>query len=85
MSALPRIDKRMREGSFYPDLGRRLLAVRIACGKTQREVAAHLDVSFQQVQKYENGADRIPIHRLLSLAGFFEVPLSRFFAASATP
>jgi transcriptional regulator with XRE-family HTH domain len=81
--ALTRIDKRMYEGPFYRDLGRNLRVTRIACGKTQREIAAHLDVTFQQVQKYENGANRIPIHRLLSLAGFLEVPLSHFFAPPA--
>lgn len=73
----------MTKGPFYHELGRRLLVARIAAGKTQRDVAAHLDVSFQQIQKYENGANRIPIHRLLSVANFLEVPLSHFFAPSA--
>jgi transcriptional regulator with XRE-family HTH domain len=67
--------KRLPEGPFYRDLGRNVRTARSAAGKSQSEVAEFLDVTFQQVQKYENGKNRIPIDRLVSLAGFLEVPL----------
>jgi transcriptional regulator with XRE-family HTH domain len=39
-------------------------------------------VTFQQVQKYENGKDRIPLYALVSIADYLEVPLSQFIAPS---
>jgi ribosome-binding protein aMBF1 (putative translation factor) len=77
---MPRKSKQVPEGSFYRDLGRNLGAARIAAGKSQMEIAEHLDVTYQQVQKYERGTDRITIHRLISLAAFLEVPLLQFIA-----
>jgi transcriptional regulator with XRE-family HTH domain len=79
---MPRKSKQVPEGSFYRDLGRNLGAARIAASKSQMEIAEHLDVTYQQVQKYERGTDRITIHRLISLAAFLEVPLLQFIAPS---
>ena len=70
--------KRLPEGPFYRDLGRNVRTARSAAGKSQSEVAEFLDLTFQQVQKYENGTNRIPIDRLVSLAGYLEVPLLQF-------
>jgi transcriptional regulator with XRE-family HTH domain len=76
---MPRTKKsRLPEGSFYRDLGRNIRLTRNAAGKSQEEAAAHIDVSFQQFQKYEKGTNRIPIDRLVSLADFLGVPLSKF-------
>jgi transcriptional regulator with XRE-family HTH domain len=72
----------MPEGPFYRELGSNLRVARSAVGKTQTEIAEYLDVSFQQVQKYENGKDRIPLHRLVNLAAFLEVPLLQLIAPS---
>lgn len=74
--------KRLPEGPFYRDLGRNLRAARSAAGKSQSEIAEFLDLTFQQVQKYENGVNRIPLDRLVSLANYLEVPLSQFIAPS---
>ena len=74
--------KRLPEGPFYRDLGRNLRTARSAAGKSQSEVADFLDLTFQQVQKYENGTNRIPIDRLVSLAGYLEVPLLQFIDPS---
>ena len=57
---------------------------RSAAGRSQEEVAEHLDLTFQQVQKYENGTNRIPIDRLVSLADFLEVPIQQFIAPSVS-
>ena len=79
---MPRKYKRLPEGPFYRDLGRNIRVTRSAAGKSQGEVAEHLDLTFQQVQKYENGTNRIPVDRLVSLANYLEVPLSQFVAPS---
>lgn len=79
---MPRKSKRRPEGPFYRDLGRNIRVARSAAGKSQTDVAEHLDLSFQQVQKYENGKDRIPVDRLVSLAAYLEVPLLQFIAPS---
>ena len=79
---MARIHKRLPEGPFYRELGRNLRVARTASGKTQSEIAEHLDVTFQQVQKYEKGTNRIPLDRVVSLAHFLEVPLSQFITPS---
>jgi transcriptional regulator with XRE-family HTH domain len=63
---------------FYRDLGRTLRLTRVAAGKSQTAVADHLDLTFQQIQKYESGDNRIPVDCLVSLAGFLDVPVSHF-------
>src|SRR5690348_13323614 len=76
---MPRVRKsRLPEGPFYEVLGRNIRLTRNAAGKSQEEVAAHLGVTFQQFQKYEKGSNRIPVDRLVSLADFLDVPLSKF-------
>jgi transcriptional regulator with XRE-family HTH domain len=72
----------MSEGSFYRELGRNLRVARGVAGKSQMAIAEHLDITFQQVQKYENGTNRIPVDRLINLADFLDVPLSEFIAPS---
>ncbi len=79
---MPRKNKRLPEGPFYRDLGRKLRLARSAAGKSQAHIAEYLDLTFQQVQKYENGTNRIPVDRLVSLANYLEAPLSQFVAPS---
>lgn len=79
---MPRKSKRPPETAFYRELGLGLRAARAAAGKSQSDVAELLDVSFQQLQKYENGINRIPIFDLISLANYLEVPVSQFIAPS---
>lgn len=74
--------KQQPEERFYRELGLNLRAARGAAGKSQTDVAEHIDVTFQQVQKYENGKDRIPVYALVSIADYLEAPLSQFVAPS---
>jgi len=73
--------KHLPEGAFYKELGRTIRLTRTAAGKSQTETAGHLDVTFQQIQKYEAGTNRIPLDRLVSLSDFLDVPLSHFVAS----
>ncbi|MGH7223854.1 MAG: helix-turn-helix domain-containing protein [Gemmataceae bacterium] len=79
---MPRKSKRLPAGPFYRELGRSLRVARSAAGKSQTAVAEYLDVTFQQVQKYESGANRIPVDRLVRLAAYLEVPLQDLIAPS---
>jgi transcriptional regulator with XRE-family HTH domain len=62
------------------DIGRRVRAQRLGKGMTQIELAGHLGVTFQQVQKYELGANRIGSVRLQSIAEALDMPISYFFS-----
>jgi transcriptional regulator with XRE-family HTH domain len=60
-------------------VGRRLRTARIAKGISQEKLGAALGVSFQQVQKYEKGVNRIGTGRLHAIAKFLVLPLGYFF------
>ena len=60
-------------------VGRRIRARRQQLGLSQKALAEALGISYQQVQKYENGASRIGAGRLQQLAEILNVPVSVFF------
>jgi transcriptional regulator with XRE-family HTH domain len=68
---------RRNEQDIYA--GERLRVARRLAGCTQQQLADHLGVSFQAVQKYENGENRLSAGRLVKAAGFLGVDLP-FFA-----
>src|SRR5665213_870657 len=72
--------KRVSEDLFYNDLGHAMRLARQVVGKSQIDVAEHCDVTFQQVQKYEKGTNRIPVDRLVSLSKYLDVPLEGFLS-----
>lgn len=60
-------------------VGRRVWQRRKMLGVTQAQIGEALGVSFQQVQKYEKGIDRISASRLQHIARELTVPVSFFF------
>jgi len=60
-------------------IGARLRVRRRAAGLSQQRLAERLGVTFQQVQKYERGANRIGASRLYELSRVLDVPVSFFF------
>ena len=60
-------------------VGARVRMRRLMVGMSQGKLGEALDVTFQQVQKYEKGANRIGASRLQQLARVLEVPPSFFF------
>jgi len=60
-------------------LGKRLRRRRRLLGLTQQQLAAAVGVRFQQIQKYECGANRISAARLWQLSEALEVPVSYFY------
>ena len=60
-------------------VGRRARERRTLEGMSQTAVAEKLGLTFQQLQKYERGDNRISASRLYELAQLFDVPVSYFF------
>jgi len=60
-------------------IGRRMRQLRERVGLSQSEVGARLEVSYQQIQKYERGVNKISIEKLQQLAEALGVPLTAFF------
>lgn len=60
-------------------VGRRLRQRRRLLGLTQQKLAEAVSIRFQQIQKYESGANRISASRLWSLARALDVPVAYFF------
>lgn len=60
-------------------VGRKLKQIRTLRRQSQTDVARKLNLSFQQIQKYEIGANRIAASRLFELSQILDVPTSFFF------
>jgi len=70
----PRLAKRVDE---Y--VGERIRQRRTLLGLTQEQLAAALDISYQQVQKYETGSNRVSAGRLYEIARHLDVEIGFFF------
>lgn len=70
-------------------VGQKLKQLRILRGMTQTDVAEGLKISFQQVQKYELGRNRVSASKLYEMSHILNVPPSYFFdgleSATAAP
>ncbi|MDW8123832.1 MAG: helix-turn-helix transcriptional regulator [Geminicoccaceae bacterium] len=71
-------DARREDGRLERRIGERIRLRRLELGLTQEQLAAALGVSYQQIQKYENGANRISAAQLAELARRLEVPIGWF-------
>ena len=67
------------EGDFNRHLGSKLRMRRLSLGLTQTKVAQAINVTFQQIQKYEKGTNGISSLRIMQLANFLKVPVVYFF------
>ena len=67
------------ESDFNRHLGAQLRMRRLALGLTQTKVAQAINVTFQQIQKYEKGTNGISSLRIMQLANFLKVPVVYFF------
>ena len=66
-------------GNIDLHLGKRLRRRRRLLGLTQQQLASAVGVRFQQIQKYECGANRISAARLWELSEALEVPINYFY------
>ena len=63
-------------------VGQRIRIQRLTAGLSQTELAEELGVTFQQVQKYEKGVNRVGAGRLVRVGEALDVPVSFFFGAT---
>lgn len=60
-------------------VGKRIRHRRWLVGMTQQQLAESVGIKFQQIQKYETGANRVSASRLWDIAGSLDVDISFFF------
>ncbi|MCB1334205.1 MAG: helix-turn-helix transcriptional regulator [Roseivivax sp.] len=60
-------------------VGKRIRQRRWLIGMTQQQLAEHVGIKFQQIQKYETGANRVSASRLWDIADALDVPINFFF------
>jgi len=67
------------EDNFNNHLGKKLRMRRLSLGLTQTKVAQAINVTFQQIQKYEKGTNGVSSSRLMQLSQFLKVPITYFY------
>ena len=67
------------EENFNIHLGKKLRMRRLSLGLTQTKVAKAINVTFQQIQKYEKGTNGVSSNRLMQLSSFLKVPITYFY------
>jgi transcriptional regulator with XRE-family HTH domain len=63
----------MKKDTFDQELGRRIRAHRLRLGYSQEKLGGMLGLTFQQVQKYEKGTNRVSSGRLIEIAKLLDV------------
>jgi transcriptional regulator with XRE-family HTH domain len=63
-------------------VGRNIRVFRLAKGLSQTDLAQHIGVTFQQVQKYEKGTNRVGSGRLLKISSILGTTITDFFEGS---
>jgi transcriptional regulator with XRE-family HTH domain len=78
--------ERSKRGPAAADvrIGDRMRARRMMLGMSQTELGAALDVTFQQIQKYERGINRVSASTMERLAATLGVPITYFFDDHST-
>jgi transcriptional regulator with XRE-family HTH domain len=76
----------MKEQAHPVDVivGANIRRSRISQGASQEKLAEALGITFQQVQKYEKGANRVSASRLHQIASFFGMEIAEFFTGTDT-
>ena len=71
----------LRDGPDPVDahVGKRVRERRLSLSMSQADLGEYLRLTFQQIQKYERGTNRISASKLWTLSNLFEVPIEWFF------
>lgn len=72
-------DSMLNEEDINNYAARQIRSLRVTTGLTQTQLAREMNVSPQQVQKYEWGINRLTIVRAMQFAEAFDVPVTVFF------
>src|SRR5947207_15449826 len=63
-------------------IGEKLRALRLDRGLSQSDLGRLIGVTFQQLQKYEKGVNRVSAGRLVRIAAALDVPITAFYDAA---
>jgi transcriptional regulator with XRE-family HTH domain len=72
--------RKRRAGAEDVEIGRKIRALRLQRGLSQSGLAEGIGLTFQQVQKYEKGANRVSAGRLQRIADLLDVPVTFFYS-----
>lgn len=73
------VTKTLHSGEIDLHVGSRIRLRRTQLGLSQEKLGEALGITFQQIQKYERGANRVGASRLYHIASILDVPISFFF------
>jgi transcriptional regulator with XRE-family HTH domain len=79
------IENKKRPNPTDVHVGSRIRLRRNMLGMSQEKLGESLGITFQQVQKYEKGTNRVGASRLQAIATILEVPVSFFFDDAPSP
>ena len=71
--------RKRRAGAEDVEIGRKIRALRLERGLSQSTLADGIGLTFQQVQKYEKGANRVSAGRLQKIADLLNIPVTFFY------
>lgn len=74
-----RFNRENHQSAIDIHVGSRIRLRRTILGMSQERLGNALGLTFQQVQKYERGANRVGASRLFDISRIFDVPISYFF------
>lgn len=66
-------------------VGKRIRQRRWLVGMSQQQLAEQVGIKFQQIQKYETGANRVSASRLWDIAAALDIPIAFFFEGIGDP
>jgi transcriptional regulator with XRE-family HTH domain len=75
--------RKRRPGAEDIEIGRKIRALRLERGLSQTSLADGIGLTFQQVQKYEKGTNRVSAGRLQKIADLLKIPVTFFYGGSA--
>ena len=82
MAATDQVEKNFRVTNNHAidmHVGKRIRLRRTLLGMSQEQLGSELDITFQQVQKYERGANRVSASRLWDISQILDSPINYFF------
>ena len=82
MAATDQVERNFRvtnNNAIDMHVGKRIRLRRALLGMSQEQLGSELDITFQQVQKYERGANRVSASRLWDISQILDSPINYFF------
>src|SRR3954449_9881686 len=76
--------RKRRAGGEDVEIGRKIRALRLERGLSQSGLAEGIGLTFQQVQKYEKGTNRVSAGRLQRIAEILNTPVMFFYGGMGT-